>query len=86
MKKIWSNYKQTIILLLSLIIGAIIGLVFKEKAQVLSPLGELFMNMMFVIIVPLVFLTITTSIAKIKQPKRLSKVISSIFLVFIIFN
>ena len=84
MKKIWSNYKQTIILLLSLIIGAIVGIIFKEKAQILSPLGELFMNMMFVIIVPLVFLTITTSIAKIKQPKRLSKVISSIFLVFVI--
>lgn len=83
MKKIWSNYKQTIILLCSLIIGAIIGLVFKEKASILSPFGDLFMNLMFVIIVPLIFLTITTSIAKIKQPKRLGKVITTIFGVFI---
>lgn len=83
MKKFWSNYKQTIILLVSLIIGAIVGLVFKEKASVLSPFGDLFMNMMFVIIVPLIFLTITTSIAKISHPKRLSKVILSIFGVFI---
>lgn len=84
MKKIWSNYKQTIILLCSLIIGAIVGLIFGEKASVLSPFGDLFMNLMFVIIVPLIFLTITTSIAKIKQPKRLSKVIITIFGVFII--
>ena len=84
MKKIWSNYKQTIILLGALVIGAIVGLVFGEKAAILSPFGDLFMNLMFVIIVPLIFLTITTSIAKIKQPKRLSKVITTIFGVFII--
>lgn len=84
MKKIWSNYKQTIILLFSLILGAIIGLVFGEKASILSPFGDLFMNLMFVIIIPLIFLTISTSIAKIKQPKRLGKVITTIFGVFII--
>lgn len=84
MKKFWSNYKQTIILLVSLIIGAIVGLIFKEKTEVLKPFGDLFMNLMFVIIIPLIFLTITTSIAKIKEPKRLSKVILSIFGVFII--
>lgn len=83
MKKIWSNYKQTIILLGALIIGAIIGLVYGEKAAILSPFGDLFMNLLFVVIPPLIFLTITTSIAKIKQAKRLSKVIITIFGVFI---
>ena len=84
MKRIWKNYKQTILLTLSLIIGTAVGLIFKEKTEVLKPFGDLFMNMMFVIIVPLIFLTITTSIAKIKQPKRLGKVIGSTFLVFLI--
>ena len=83
MKKIWSNYKQTIILLGALIIGAIIGLVYGEKAAILSPFGDLFMNLLFVVIPPLIFLTITTSIAKIKQAKRLSKVIITIFGIFI---
>lgn len=83
MKKIWANYKQTIILLGALIIGAIIGLVYGEKAAILSPFGDLFMNLLFVVIPPLIFLTITTSIAKIKQAKRLSKVIITIFGVFI---
>ena len=84
MKGIWKNYKQTILLTLSLIIGTVVGLIFKEKTEVLKPFGDLFMNMMFVIIVPLIFLTITTSIAKIKQPKRLGKVIGSTFLIFLI--
>ena len=39
---------------------------------------------MFVIIVPLVFLTISTSIARIKQPKRLGKIMGSIVLVIVI--
>ena len=44
MKKIWSNYKQTIILLASIIIGAIVGLMWGKKASVLSPFGDLFIN------------------------------------------
>lgn len=81
MKNIWKNYKLTILLLCSLVVGAIVGLVFGDKATVLSPFGDLFMNMMFVLIVPLIFLTITTSVAKIKQPKRLGSVFKSIVVV-----
>ena len=84
MKKVWKNYKGTILLLLGVIIGGILGLIFKEKVKVLKPLGDLYMNLMFVIIVPLIFLTITVSIAKIKEPKRLGKVLITIFLTFLV--
>ena len=83
MKKIWKNYKTTIILLIAIIIGAILGIILKEKAIVFKPLGDIFLNMLLVIIVPLIFLTITTSIAKMKQPKRLGKIMISIISVFI---
>ena len=75
LKKIFKNYKMTLLLLLAIILGAVVGLTFGEDAAVLSPLGDLFLNLLFIIIVPLIFLTITTSIAKMKQPKRLSKII-----------
>ena len=84
MKKFLSNYKSTIILLVAIIVGAIIGIIFKEKATILSPLGDLFLNLLLVIIVPLIFLNITTAISKMKQPKRLGKIIASIIGVFII--
>lgn len=84
MKNIWKNYKKTIYLLIGLIIGGILGLILKDKAKYLAPFGDIFINLMLVIIVPLIFLTITTSIAKIKKPKRLGKVLTCIFLVFII--
>ena len=41
MKKVWKNYKGTILLLLGVIIGGILGLIFKEKVTVLKPLGDL---------------------------------------------
>lgn len=83
MKKFLKNYKSTLILLGSIIIGTIVGLVFKEKAKVLAPFGDLFLNLLLVIIVPLIFLTITTSIGKMKQPKRIGKILVTILLVFI---
>lgn len=84
MKNFFKNYKSTIILLFAIIIGAIVGIIFKEKAAVLSPLGDLFLNLMFIIIVPLVFLNISTAIAKMAQPKRFGKIMVGIISVFII--
>ena len=82
MKKFLKNYKSTLILLASIIIGTIVGLIFGEKATVLSPFGDLFLNMLLVIIVPLIFLTISTSIGNMKQPKRIGKILTTIILVF----
>lgn len=84
MKNIWKNYKQTIILLISIVIGAVVGLIFKEKVKVLKPFGDIFINLMFVIIIPLVFLTVSTSISKMKQPKRLGKIMGSTIFIIVI--
>lgn len=84
MKNFLSNYKSTIILLVAIIVGAIVGIIFQEKATILSPFGDLFLNLLLVIIVPLIFLTITTSIAKMQTPKRLGKIMVTIVCVFLL--
>ena len=84
MKTFLSNYKQSLILLASIIIGAIVGIIWKGKVSVLQPFGDLFLNLLLIIIVPLIFLTITTSIAKISEPKRLGKILGTTLLIFII--
>lgn len=84
MKKIFKNYKSSFILLGSIIIGTIIGLIFKEKASVVKPFGDLFINLLLVIVVPLIFLTLSTSIGKMKQPKRIGKILTTVFIIFII--
>ena len=84
MKKFMKNYKSSIILVISVIIGTIIGLIFKEKASILSPLGDMFINMLLVVVVPLIFLSITISISKIKSAKRLGKIMITTIITFVI--
>lgn len=84
MKKFIHNYKKSLILLLSIIIGTIIGLIFKDSTSILSPFGDLFLNLLLVIIIPLIFLTLTTSIGKMKNPKRIGKILLTTFIIFII--
>ena len=83
MKEFFKNYKSTIILLAAIIVGAIVGVIFQEKAAVLSPLGDVFLNLLLVIIVPLIFLNITTAITKMDSPKRMGKILGIIVVVFL---
>lgn len=82
--KIIKNYKSMIILLGAIIIGGVVGLLFGEKTAILSPFGDLFLNMLLIIVIPLIFLTITSSIYKMKQPKRIGKVLISTFVMFLV--
>ncbi|UOE53649.1 dicarboxylate/amino acid:cation symporter [Bacillus sp. CMF12] len=84
MKKVLSNYKLTIFLLLSILIGGIAGVVFGPKTAVVKPFGDLFINLLFMIIVPLVFFSIASSLANMGGMKRLGKIMGGIFTVFFI--
>ena len=62
MKKFWENYKFSFTLLLGIFAGALIGVVMGEKATVLEPIGQIFLNLMFTIVVPMVFVSIASSV------------------------
>lgn len=80
---LWESYRFSIILIGAIIIGSLIGIKFGEKAQILKPLGDLFINGMFTLVVPLVLVTISSSIAGMSDMKRLGNVLKSLFLVFV---
>ena len=82
--KILKNYKSMIILLAFIVLGALVGLLWGDGASVLKPLGDLFLNMLLVVIVPLIFLSIAASIYKMKQPKRMGKILITTFIVFLV--
>ena len=84
LKKIWNNYKFPIILLFSIIIGCIIGIIFKENSIYLKPFGTIFVNLLYVVVVPLVFFTISSSISSIRSLRKLGKIFRVMFIVFII--
>ena len=81
MKKL-RPYLFPIILLCSIIIGCILGIILKEDANVLKPLGEIFLNLMYTIVVPLVFFTISSSVANMVDMRRLGRILKYVFLVF----
>lgn len=72
------------ILIGSVLIGSLIGIIFKEKATVLKPFGEIFLNLMCTLVVPLVFFTISSSIANMVNMKRLGRILKYLFFTFFI--
>ncbi|MDD2519172.1 MAG: cation:dicarboxylase symporter family transporter, partial [Bacilli bacterium] len=80
--KFLKTYRFSLILLLSIIIGAIIGLYLGEDAVIFKPLGDIFLNLMFTIVVPLVLVTVSSSIANMVNLRRLGKVLGYLLLVF----
>lgn len=84
MNKLFKNYKTSIMLLLSILFGGIIGIVLGPKAIVLEPFGQIFLNLMFTIIVPLVFFSVASAIANMGNMNRLGKIIGNIAIVFMV--
>lgn len=83
MKSFWKNYKSSIILLGAILLGGIVGATMGEKATVLKPIGELFLNLLFMTLVPLVFFSVTSAISNMSEMNRLGKILKSIVIVFV---
>lgn len=84
MKEKLKAYRFPLILLASILIGSIVGLIFGEKASVIKPFGEIFLNLLFMVVIPLVFFSISSAIASMNSIKRLGKIMGSMMTVFIV--
>ena len=82
--KVLKNYWQTILLLLGMLVGGAIGILNPEFSLNLKPFGDLFINLIFMIIVPLIFFSIAGAIASVGKLERLGKIISRSLIVFAI--
>jgi len=72
------------IILAGITIGAIIGFIFGERATVLKPIGDIFINLLFTIVVPMVFISITSAVGSMVDLKRLGKILGFTVIIFII--
>ena len=70
-------------MLLSIVLGCVLGALW-PGAACLAPLGTIFINLMFCIVVPLVFCSLAGSIACMKSPRRAGKIMGTTLLVFIV--
>ncbi len=80
------NYGATLLLLLGLLVGGTLGAVLGEKAQVLRAPGMLFLNLVFVLVVPLVFFSVAHSMVTMRQSGVIGKVLGASLGVFLLMS
>ena len=95
MKKIFKNYGFIICMLAGIIAGCITGALWPAVkdadgnivyagARVLEPLGTVFINLMFCIVVPMVFCSICSAIANMDSMKKAGKVMGVTVATFLV--
>ena len=70
-------------MIIGIVAGIIVGFLW-PNAGVLEPLGTLFINMMFCVVVPMVFFSISSSIANMKSAKRAGKLMGTTVITFMV--
>jgi Na+/H+-dicarboxylate symporter len=81
------NYSGMLWLLTGIVVGSIAGMVFGKAAEVVKPVGDIFLNLLFVAVIPLVFFAISSAIANLHGTQKLGRIIgvmSATFLVTVI--
>lgn len=74
MKTFLKNYGFIFCMLIGIVAGCIVGIVAPDFAGNLEPLGTLFTNLMFCVVVPMVFCSIASAIANMQSAKRAGKI------------
>ena len=79
----WKNYGATLLLLLGLAAGGILGAALGAKASALKPVGQLFLNLVFVLVVPLVFFSVANSMVVMRRSGVIGRILGSSLGVFL---
>ena len=77
------HYGQTLALLTGIVAGGACGLLLPGAVPYLRPVGELFINLIFVLVVPLVFFSVALAVQRMHRSGLLGKVMSRTLLVFL---
>ncbi len=83
MKAYWKNYGFLTCMLIGIVAGCIVGAVWPGATK-LEPLGTLFINMMFCIVVPLVFASISSAVANMGERKRAGRIMGATIGTFVV--
>lgn len=82
-KSICKNPSGALLTIIAMCLGITTGLMMGEKASWLAPLGDIFLNLIFCLIAPLIFLNISSAIANLDNLKSMGKTAKNGIIVFI---
>lgn len=81
---VMKNYRFLAIMLGAMILGCIVGWFAPSFGMAIKPLGTIFINMMFCVVVPLVFASISSSIAGMRSRGRAGKIMGTTIGTFVV--
>lgn len=77
------SYGFSLSLLAAMLVGSVLGLTFGERVRVIKPLGDIFLNLLFTVVVPMVFFSISSAVAGMSDTRRLGKILGVMIVLFI---
>jgi len=85
MDSILKSYSSIFLLLLGIFVGSIFGFFFPETVSFLKPIGDIFLNLLFVTVVPMVYFAVSNSIANVSNQGNFGKIIFTMIFTFLLF-
>jgi Na+/H+-dicarboxylate symporter len=78
------SYSFSLVLIGSILLGSVLGVIFKQRAVFFKPFGDIFLNLLFTIVVPMVFFSLSSAVAVMTDGKRLGKILAWMMVIFIL--
>lgn len=82
-KTIVGGYLFPLILVCSIVLGGFTGYFFGDVTPYLKPFGDIFLNLIFTAIVPLIFFSIASAIAKVRSIQKIGRIFTYMGLIFL---
>jgi len=76
------NYAFSLLLIGSIIAGSVLGIIFKDRSIFFKPFGDVFLNLLFTIVVPMVFFSLSSAVAVMTDMKRLGRILTWMIFIF----
>lgn len=77
------NNRFSFILLGCMVVGCIVGAIWGPGATALTPIADLFLNLLYCCVVPMIFISLVSSISKMENLRKLGKVLGIMVVVVI---
>ena len=78
------QWRFTLILIIAVAVGALTGFFLGPRAGVFKPFGDIFLNLLFTAVVPLVFFSLSSAVAGSSNLRRLGRIAGLMLIIFVI--
>lgn len=82
----FKEYASYLLLILGIFVGVVAGILFPNTTAITYPIGQIYFNILFVLITPLVFFSIITSILSTAKRESTTNILSKTFIIFFLFS